>query len=181
MWSPDGRKILYQKEVGNFCSPGSYLTQLWVMNADGSSRTALPVNIRQWDADRHIIADWGRDGKILFDFQWCEYLSGGYFPSSRFLYSVKEDGTELTQLYTAGPLNDLHGNSWAFGGSQAIFQQKLWIPHSLYMKNVDSSSIRLISDLGTINRSADFIFLPVEEFLFPIKNKKGETTTIYLK
>jgi len=173
IWSPDGTKILYGKEHGPACE-GMDSVVLWVMNADGTSRTALPVSIPEGANFFHV--DWDRSGKILYKLTWCEYLSGGVYRVGGFLYFVKEDGTEKTTLHNSGS-----PNSWAFGGSQIIFADSAWLSGpQLFIKKLRSSVVRRITWLGTRSKWADFLFEP-EELFFPIKNKKGETTTIYLK
>ncbi len=52
-WSPDGRKILFKREVSGKKDESWW--ELWVMDADGGRPTRLPFNRKHWSV---VTADW---------------------------------------------------------------------------------------------------------------------------
>ena len=82
-WSPDGKKIVYLVS-------GSMLTNIYVMNADGTGQTNLSDNPSFFDTD----PSWSPDGRYIV---FSSRRDGGYH-----LYVMNADGTNQTQL-TNGP------------------------------------------------------------------------------
>ena len=92
-WSPDGTKIAFTRDAGDF---GWY--EVYVMNADGSEQTRLTNSGPNFDGD----PSWSPDGtKIAFS-------SGREHDSYREIYVMNADGSEQTRLtndlgYEDGP------------------------------------------------------------------------------
>lgn len=56
-WSPDGTRIVYRVQAH---SPGGQAEGYWVINTDGTGRTALPgqsQDVARWTADARIVVD----------------------------------------------------------------------------------------------------------------------------
>lgn len=56
-WSPDGKKILFLRQVIEEAKPPREWVELWAMNAEGGQQTRLPFNRPGWSV---VTADWGR-------------------------------------------------------------------------------------------------------------------------
>jgi Tol biopolymer transport system component len=56
-WSPDGNRIVYRVQAQ---SPGGQAEGYWVINVDGTGRTALPGQSQD-------VARWTPDGRIVVD------------------------------------------------------------------------------------------------------------------
>jgi Tol biopolymer transport system component len=99
-WSPDGTRIAFastRDENGTECDSDfcSYRTELYVMDADGTSRTRLTRN-KGYDYS----PDWSADGQHLV------FASDRNFPSgsnSAEIYSIEPDGSCLTWLTNGSP------------------------------------------------------------------------------
>jgi Tol biopolymer transport system component len=80
-WSPDGTRIAYRRDAAD-------LTEVWVMNADGSGQRRVAA----LGSDLYTHIDWSADGsRIVFS-------TPEPFGGSRDVYSVRPDGTELLRL-----------------------------------------------------------------------------------
>jgi Tol biopolymer transport system component len=65
-WSPDGQKLVFGYQVGRGGrGPGGGLERLFVMNADGSRRHALPVPARESRRFEDWGASWSPDGRRI--------------------------------------------------------------------------------------------------------------------
>ena len=107
-WSPDNRKILYNK------SPNSTTNQIWVMNADGSNQTMIS------DATGYNVSyGWSSNGqKILF--------TKGQTNSGGQIWTMNADGSNKVQLTSTNMID--HFPVWspddgkiAFGRCDANF------------------------------------------------------------
>ena len=88
-WSPDGRRIVYQREV-------DAQKQLFVMNADGSGKKQLTSG-----SAMHVCAAWALDGNSIF------YRSpeGGTWA----IWRVNADGSNPVKL-----INDMPPGDWPY-------------------------------------------------------------------
>jgi TolB protein len=89
VWSPDGKTILYQKEVG-----GEH--QLFVINPDGTNKKPLTSG-----PGMHVAANWSRDGNFIF----YRSTEGGAWA----IWRMNADGSNRTKLLDGVPPVD-----WAF-------------------------------------------------------------------
>ncbi len=107
-WSPDGTKIVYDREASG--SQGG----IWVVDADGSNATQLTDDGRvpAWSPDGTTIAFARSDpGTIVSD---GGVESGGYS-----IYLMAPDGTDVRRLTPAGNLD--YSPVWSPNGSQIAF------------------------------------------------------------
>ena len=88
-WSPDGKKIVYQKEVNG-------KMQLFIINPDGSGQKALTTS----PAD-HVAANWSLDGNFIFYRSW----EGGTWG----IWRMNADGSNQTKL-----LDDMPPGDWPY-------------------------------------------------------------------
>src|SRR5205823_1905542 len=89
VWSPDGSKIAFLDEVGEF--PYGY-TELFVINADGSNRLRLTRNGSSYEG----VPSWSPDGTKLV------YSVYPVYPDDD-LYTINADGTGDPTLITDNP------------------------------------------------------------------------------
>jgi Tol biopolymer transport system component len=105
-WSPNGRKIAFVRAFGGG------ITQIWVMNADGSDPVPL-TELRNW---RDGEPDWSPDGqRIVF--------SSNRDGNSE-VYVMNADGTDQQRLtyYDDGPDFD---PDWSPDGRMIVFQREI--------------------------------------------------------
>jgi RNA polymerase sigma factor (sigma-70 family) len=98
VWSPDGKQIVV---AGGKQTQGKWQVENWLMNADGSKPTRLPI------PEEDHVHDWSPDGKWLVTvsdrdrirINRTSYINYGYQ-----LYLMKPDGSEQRRL-TEGGIN----------------------------------------------------------------------------
>ena len=117
-WSPDGRQILWIKEIG-----GNTCTELWVMADDGSNKrkVVLPTGMRpcavSWSPDGKEVAIESVDGGI-----WLARIDGGGF---RALSPNCTLATGCTAPAYAGAAWNPDGTKLAFHGAEAGSQSSV--------------------------------------------------------
>ncbi len=79
-WSPDGRKLVFQRGAKNKPQRSS----IWVVNSDGSGAAAITD-----EASASMFPEWTRDGKIVF----ASNRSGRFA-----IYQVNPDGSGLERV-----------------------------------------------------------------------------------
>jgi Tol biopolymer transport system component len=89
VWSPDGKTILYQKEVDGE-------RQLFVINPDGTGKKQLTTGPAP-----HVAANWSRDGNLIF----YRSTEGGAWA----IWRMNADGSNRVKLIDGVPPVD-----WAF-------------------------------------------------------------------
>ncbi|HQE92331.1 MAG TPA: NBR1-Ig-like domain-containing protein [Anaerolineae bacterium] len=126
-WSPDGNRITFESERDG-------QREIYVMNADGTAPTRLTFSGNNYGPE------WSPGGDRIV------------FSSSNGLWSVKPDGTQLTQLtVNAGPLIlDMHPH-WSPDGSRILFDTKRSGNQDLYVINADGTGMQQL----TTNAAAD--------------------------
>jgi Tol biopolymer transport system component len=117
-WSPDGRRIAFQSNVG-----GAF--QLWVMNADGSGQTQLLSD----PGYAHYQPSWSPDGRKLV-FSRCFAALG--FDAYCDLASVNADGSRLRTLLAgnwihARPRYSPDGSKIVFASNRGGLLSAVWV------------------------------------------------------
>jgi Tol biopolymer transport system component len=120
-WSPDGNKIAFESQRDG-------QREIYVMNADGSDPTRLTFT------DNNYGPKWSPDGKKIV------------FSSSDGLWSVKSDGTNLTQVtVNAGPfIFDVHPH-WSPDGRRILFDTKRSGNGDLYTVKPDGTNMKQLT------------------------------------
>jgi Tol biopolymer transport system component len=130
-WSPDGSKIVVDRENG-----------LTVMDADGSNEVVIA------DAAEGSFPSWSPDGsKILFAQAAGESMTVDVgeisLLSSAHLFVANADGVDAHQL-TSGPYVDDQG-VWSPDGSHIVFRRFGADERGLYVMNADGSDPVLVA------------------------------------
>ena len=132
-WSPDGRKIAF---VRNF---GGGITQIYVMNADGSD--LVPLTDLEWGNANG--PDWSPDGRRIV------FMSN--HDGSMEIYVMNADGTDPRQLTDdSGPAQD---PDWSPDGRMIAFQRELQRDtpprrvNQLFVVNADGGEPMQLTDL----------------------------------
>ncbi len=117
-WSPDGTKLVFESDRDN-----RNASNLYVMNADGSSPRRLMVNLT---ADRNPA--WSpTESKIAFQ----SNRTGSYQ-----VYVVNTDGSSAVQLTSKGESFD---PAWSPDGKKIVFDTKRDGNYEIYAMNADGS------------------------------------------
>jgi TolB protein len=110
-WSPDGERIVFERfNVRGALPDGS--VALWVLDLPtGTERRITPFNLEAGDTP-----DWSPDGsKILFH---DNHLNVPGLPAN--LWTVRPDGTHLTQLTSLTGNRQYLGSSWSPDGRKIV-------------------------------------------------------------
>ena len=144
-WSADGRQIVFAAEPN-----GTPVSQLWIMNSDGSNQRALLSEdsfFEQWPS-------FSPDGSQVA-FSRCT-LPDGHCA----IYRISVSGTDLTQLtqYDTNPdVNDFvpayspDGKTVAFDSSS-----RGGVIFAIYLMNADGSNIRQLTPSAIEGANADW-------------------------
>jgi Tol biopolymer transport system component len=115
-WSPDGRKLVFQRFNVRTAEPADGVA-LWIVNLrTGRERQLTPFDLRAGDTP-----DWSPDGKrILFHDN-----QGGPSNISANLYTIRADGTDLRQLtFATGGVTQYLGSSYSPDGKMIVFGRR---------------------------------------------------------
>ena len=112
-WSPDGRRLAYVHSTGRQLGPGTSGTEIWVMNADGSSKRRLTRN-SLWDGS----PTWSPDGRSIL-FVRGRLFVGRHEQPSADLWVMRADGRGQRRL-TRTPELELDP-AWAPRGDRLAF------------------------------------------------------------
>ena len=137
-WSPDGRRIAFQR-INTTASPSGQ-SAIYVMNANGSHVRRLTP--RRMDASN---SRWSRDGtRILFN-DYAETVPG----KSANLYTIRVDGTGLTRLtkYKGGTAQAFV-NDWSPDGTKIVFHFLDTGVNDLYVMDAAGTNAHALTHLG---------------------------------
>jgi Tol biopolymer transport system component len=124
-WSPDGSKIVFE-------SDRTGVSQLWLMNADGSNQTQLTFD----PVPKDQVPDWSPDGsKIAYVAQTA--------PVGGDIWVINADGTNPHPI-TSGL--DLLGTAWSPDGTQIATQN--WTTRTVEVMNADGSGAHPVHPIG---------------------------------
>lgn len=137
-WSPDGRRIAFQR-INTTASPRGR-TAIYVMNANGTQIRRLTS--RRMDASN---PRWSRDGtRILFN-DYAETVPG----KSANLYTIRVDGTGLTRLTNyKGGTAQAFVNDWSPDGTKIVFHFLDTGVNDLYVMDADGKNAHPLTRLG---------------------------------
>lgn len=141
VWSPDGTQIAYKRQE----IQGNSEWDIYVINADGSGVTNLTPNTPDWTDGEPA---WSPDGtRIVFR----SHRSG-----SGDLYTIRPDGTDLTQLTTDGNF-DVNAR-WSPDGSEIVFARfgNPVTDWDLYRINADGSGLTPLTSDPRRSTEADW-------------------------
>lgn len=132
-WGPDGRIVFTDGLPTDQCQYGTSYDQeksmfsssslpfcalpLWVMNADGSGRTALPIY-------RATSPKWSSDGKRI-----------AYYVETEGVFIANANGTGIVKVSPAGYLNP----SWSPDGQRLVLTRKTQNAWNIFVRAVDGS------------------------------------------
>ncbi len=155
LWSPDGQQIM-------FLSDAAGITNIWLMNPDGSNRRNLSGITLGTDLVVESNASWSPDGdSILFESMRDENLE---------VYIVSPDGTNLRNL-TNNPASDMNP-VFSPDGSAVVFQSDRNSGTDVYVLDLASESLVNISNSPEA-RENNFIWSPDGSKLYFDSDERG--------
>jgi Tol biopolymer transport system component len=131
-WSPDGTEIAYSA-----IKSGDAFNQLYVMNADGTA----PRKLIETEFEVQY-PSWSTTGWVAF----AGVVDGGFD-----IYSVRADGSKLTQL-TTDPSPD-NWPTWSPDGSRIAFFTSRDGKEGIWVMNADGSDQHFLTEGGEPNWS----------------------------
>ena len=135
VWSPDGRKIAFSK-------PSEGGTEIWTMNADGSSAVQLTSGPEAHDS----FPTWSSDGrKLAFSrFTHDVVCNDGLCSTDNWeIWTMNADGTGLMNV-TRNTAEDIEP-AWQPGASRIVFRSNRDGSPKLYIMNADGSGVTNLS------------------------------------
>lgn len=114
-WSPDGQKLVYQE----WDAAGQ--TDLYIINRDGTGRTALTTDSSTFDYQ----PKWSPDGSQIVFYRVTPHDAGNYTTD---IFRISVDGANEEQL-THWHGYDSHSADWSPTGEQIVFfrSEGLWV------------------------------------------------------
>lgn len=155
LWSPDGQQIM-------FLSDAAGITNIWLMNPDGTNRRNVSGITLGTDLVVESNASWSPDGaSILFESVRDENME---------IYTVSPEGTDLQNL-TNNPAADMNG-VWSPDGSMVAFQSDRDNGTDVYVLDLASKEVVNISNNPSA-RENNFIWSPDGSQLYFDSNEEG--------
>ncbi len=162
-WSSDGARIAYVQINPDPASPAGFHPEVWVMNADGTSKRQLTfADQDNLDANGNIIntahdanaPDWSpTDGRIAF---WS-----GVESANGQIWTIHADGTARSQL-TEAPLPSHNDDpAWSADGTLILFSTDRNGRHELWVMDADGSNERRITTATAVPLPGDAAWQPL--------------------
>ena len=131
-WSPDGSRIVFERETGRSSEGGPGTKDVFIMNSDGSEQTNLTDDV---EAD-YREPDWSPDGARIAFFTSRDRDGE--------IYVMNPDGSGLTRL-TDVPGVDTSPN-WSPDGAKIAFTSFRDGDGEVYLMNADGSNQTRLTD-----------------------------------
>lgn len=139
-WSPDGRKLVFQRNNVRTATPTDGVA-LWTVNLrSGRERRVTPFDLRAGDTP-----DWSPDGqRILFH----SNLDGPDTISAN-LYTIRADGTDVRQLtFAEGGVTQYLGSSYSPDGKMITFGRRPetgGVAADVFVMRVDGTNVQPVT------------------------------------
>jgi len=154
-WSPDGQEIM-------FLSDAAGITNIWLMDADGSNRRNLSGITLGTDLVVESSASWSPDGtSILFQSMRDENME---------IYTVSPDGSNLRNL-TQNPATDMNP-VWSPDGSMIAFQSDRNDARDVYVLTLATEELVNVSNSPSAKEN-NFIWAPDGSQLYFDSDERG--------
>jgi Tol biopolymer transport system component len=144
-FSPDGRRIVY-------ASTKSGSSQIWIMNADGSSQTQITSGFGADFPDANA-PKWSPDGSIIAFWSGFETKYGD-------IWTMRADGTGARQLTDQPGTISSDNPAWSPDGTKLLFDTSRRGSAQIWMMNVDGSDQHLLVDIRVGNTTFSWQPLP---------------------
>jgi TolB protein len=157
-WSPDGATIAYVRN--NFTAGPSGITEIWLMNPDGSNRRQLtfpPEEHPDRGPASDSMPDWSPDGTQIAFARTFPGQGDARIPSRTYLYVIGRDGTGTRRLTIA---SGNHWPAWSPDGKHFVFVSIRRRRPAIYTMNVDGSNQKRITSEGVDYAYPDWQPLP---------------------
>jgi WD40 repeat protein len=127
VWSPDGRRIAFAKNIPGPSNRGWGITDIYLMDADGSNIVRRTVDSDFWSAV------WSPDGRKL------AISDEGIYYAEIYLISADDDGSSPTLLAT-----EARSPAWSPDGKQIAYVHTSGDDgyHQVYVMNADGTGAR---------------------------------------
>ena len=160
-WSPDGKQIVYDEGA-----PGPKgLSQVWVMNADGSGKTQLTKGSLGY---RNFMPSWSPDGKRIVFTSLVFYTDGVERDA---IYVMNADGSGLRNVTSKkgpGVTSADYWPTWEKDGTITFYRNTRGGGLSKFSVNPDGSGLtRLVKEAGTSTYQQQDWWLKYEYGLSP--------------
>lgn len=157
-WSPDGERLVFQRNNRNGCGPECETAEIWVVDADGSNARAIAndppgkgcaKNDQSGGGFCRGDPAWSPDGKrIIFA---CGTLQTASEPATERFCVTGADGSNLALLPSPPQGRQDYGPQWSPDGTRIVFER--WIVNAngdalrtaIFVMNADGTDARRVT------------------------------------